>query len=44
LSAISLTFPSTGLRGTQFSTLKNAEINDPEVPENIDTDIKVDTM
>jgi hypothetical protein len=25
--------PSTGLSGTQFSTLKSARINDPEEPE-----------
>jgi hypothetical protein len=29
--------PSTGLSGTQFSTLKSAGINDPEGPENITT-------
>jgi hypothetical protein len=32
-SATSLTAPSTGLSGTQFSTLKSAELNDPEGPE-----------
>jgi hypothetical protein len=32
-SATSLTPPSTGLSGTQFSTLKSAGINDPEGPQ-----------
>jgi hypothetical protein len=33
MSATSFTPPSTGLSGTQFSTLNSAGINDPEVPE-----------
>jgi hypothetical protein len=32
-SAIFLTSPSTVLSGTQFSTLKNVRIDDPEGPE-----------
>jgi hypothetical protein len=32
ISATSLTSPSTGLSGTQFSTLNSAGINDPEGP------------
>jgi hypothetical protein len=37
MSATSLTPPSTGLSGTQFSTLYSVGINDPEGPENITT-------
>jgi hypothetical protein len=33
MRATSLTPPSTGLSGTQFSTLNSAGINDPEGPE-----------
>jgi hypothetical protein len=33
MSATSLMPPSTGLSGTQFSTLNSAGINDPEGPE-----------
>jgi hypothetical protein len=33
MRATSLTPPSTSLSGTQFSTLNNAGINDPEGPE-----------
>jgi hypothetical protein len=34
-SAKSITTPSTALSGIQFSTLKSAEINDPERTEKI---------
>jgi hypothetical protein len=32
-----LTTPSTGLSGSQFTTLINAGINDPKGPDNITT-------
>jgi hypothetical protein len=33
MHATSFTLPSTGLSGSQFSTLNSAGINDPEGPE-----------